>query len=257
MDIFACLEEKSAGFSKGQKRIAAYIQENREEASFLTAAKIAKAVGVSESTVVRFALELGYSGFPEMQKALQSRVLRKLSPEKTDGISLALYRDLTELNKLEQTLERELLQASAEAACRAGRVYVYGKGQTAPWAELLNNALLELRPGVVLLKEQTLAGLCRELLEASDGDVFLSIAGDGALRLAKKLGCLTVAFGEEGGDYSFLAAYGEAVPLSVGLAAILHAFLAAARELCREAATEREARILRILQEMEEECHDL
>ena len=70
-DIMSILQERESTFSKGQKRIARYITESYDKAAFMTANKLGKTVGVSESTVVRFAVELGYDGYPKMQKALQ------------------------------------------------------------------------------------------------------------------------------------------------------------------------------------------
>lgn len=78
-DILAVLQEKLPQFSKGQKRIAAYITEYYDKAAFMTASTLGKTAGVSESTVVRFAMELGYSGYPAMQKAMQEMVLNRLT----------------------------------------------------------------------------------------------------------------------------------------------------------------------------------
>ena len=70
-DILHQLEQGKDGFSKGQKRIASYILENYDKAAFMTASRLGLLAGVSESTVVRFASELGYDGYPSMQRALQ------------------------------------------------------------------------------------------------------------------------------------------------------------------------------------------
>ena len=78
-NILHTIEENMSGFSKGQRRIASFILENYDTAAFMTAGKLGKAVTVSESTVVRFAMELGYEGYPEMQKALQEMVRTKLT----------------------------------------------------------------------------------------------------------------------------------------------------------------------------------
>ena len=72
-DILHQLEQGKDGFSKGQKRIASYILENYDKAAFMTASRLGLLAGVSESTVVRFASELGYDGYPSMQRALQDR----------------------------------------------------------------------------------------------------------------------------------------------------------------------------------------
>ena len=70
-DILATIQANMTGFSKGQKLIANYISHSYDKAAFMTASKLGKTVNVSESTVVRFAAELGYDGYPSMQRALQ------------------------------------------------------------------------------------------------------------------------------------------------------------------------------------------
>ena len=70
-NVLHTIEDNMHGFSKGQKLIARYILDNYDTAAFMTASKLGKTVKVSESTVVRFASELGYDGYPGMQKALQ------------------------------------------------------------------------------------------------------------------------------------------------------------------------------------------
>ena len=70
-DILSLMQQKAYSFSKGQRKLASYITEAYDKAAFMTASKLGVTVGVSESTVVRFAVELGYDGYPEMQKAMQ------------------------------------------------------------------------------------------------------------------------------------------------------------------------------------------
>ena len=77
--ILHTIESNMSGFSKGQKRIAGYILENYDKAAFMTASKLGHLVGVSESTVVRFASELGYDGYPSMQRALQEMIRSRLT----------------------------------------------------------------------------------------------------------------------------------------------------------------------------------
>ncbi len=78
-DILSVISNESTSFSKGQRIIARYIMENYDKAAFMTAGKLGKTVGVSESTVVRFAAEIGYEGYPEMRKALQEMIRNKLT----------------------------------------------------------------------------------------------------------------------------------------------------------------------------------
>ena len=74
-DVLAAINDASGTFSKGQRRIAKYITENYDKAAFMTASKRGETVGVSESTVVRFAVEIGYDGYPVMRKALQEMII--------------------------------------------------------------------------------------------------------------------------------------------------------------------------------------
>ena len=78
-EVIVKIKEKYQKLSKGQKSLADYIIENYDKAAFLTAAKLGKLVGVSESTVVRFAMNLGYQGYPDFQKALEEMVRNKLN----------------------------------------------------------------------------------------------------------------------------------------------------------------------------------
>ena len=78
-DILAVISKENSGFSKGQRMISKYILENYDKAAFMTAGRLGKAVGVSESTVVRFASELGYDGYPGMRKALQEMIRNRLT----------------------------------------------------------------------------------------------------------------------------------------------------------------------------------
>lgn len=78
-DIMALLSHNEKQFSKGQRKIARYISEYYDKAAFMTAGKLGKTVGVSESTVVRFAAELGYDGYPDMRKALQEIIRSRLT----------------------------------------------------------------------------------------------------------------------------------------------------------------------------------
>ena len=78
-DVLSLLQGQMSTFSKGQKRIASFILDSYDKAAFMTASKLGKTVDVSESTVVRFAAELGYDGYPAMQKALREMIRNKLT----------------------------------------------------------------------------------------------------------------------------------------------------------------------------------
>ena len=147
-DILALLQEKEPTFSKGQKRIARYITEDYDKAAFMTANRLGKTVGVSESTVVRFAVDLGFDGYPEMQKAMQEMVLNRLTSIQRievasnrigdqDVVSMVLHSDMEKLRQTGEVLSREEFSAAVNAILKAKRVYILGVRSTAPLANFL------------------------------------------------------------------------------------------------------------------------
>lgn len=147
-DILALLQEKEPTFSKGQKRIARYITEDYDKAAFMTANRLGKTVGVSESTVVRFAVDLGFDGYPEMQKAMQEMVLNRLTSVQRievasnrigdqDVVSMVLHSDMEKLRQTGEVLSREEFSAAVNAILKAKRVYILGVRSTAPLANFL------------------------------------------------------------------------------------------------------------------------
>ena len=116
-DILSILQEKESSFSKGQKRIASYIMDSYDKAAFMTANRLGKTVGVSESTVVRFAVDLGFDGYPSMQKAMQEMVLNRLTSVQRlevandrigdqDVVSMVLHSDMEKLRQTEEVVDR-------------------------------------------------------------------------------------------------------------------------------------------------------
>ena len=78
-DLLSLIEDRMPEFSKGQKLIGKFIVNHYDKAAFMTASKLGTTVGVSESTVVRFASEVGYEGYPQLQKALQELIRNRLT----------------------------------------------------------------------------------------------------------------------------------------------------------------------------------
>ena len=136
-DILSLLEKNGPNFSKGQRRIAAYITESYDKAAFMTASRLGKAVGISESTVVRFAVELGYDGYPSMQKAMQEMVLNRLTSVQRIGVandrignqdvlSTVLQSDAEKLRQTNETVSREDFYAAVQTVLNARRIYILG-----------------------------------------------------------------------------------------------------------------------------------
>ena len=147
-DILSILQARASEFSKGQRLIARYITESYDKAAFMTANRLGKTVGVSESTVVRFAVELGYDGYPSMQKAMQEMVVNCLTAVQRIGVandrigdqdivSMVLQADAEKLSQTAETVDRTEFQAAVNAILNANRVYILGVRSAATLASFL------------------------------------------------------------------------------------------------------------------------
>lgn len=148
-DILLQLQNNSATFSKGQRAIAKYITQSYDKAAFMTASKLGKTVGVSESTVVRFAVELGYDGYPSMQKAMQEMVLNRLTAVQRMGVasdrladqdvvSMVLQSDADKLRRTAEMVSREDFKAALDAIQKARRIYIIGVRSVSALANFLS-----------------------------------------------------------------------------------------------------------------------
>lgn len=178
-DILAILQEKAPTFSKGQRRIAQYILDSYDKAAFMTANRLGKTVGVSESTVVRFAVDLGFEGYPEMQKAMQEMVLNRLTSVQRievandrigdqDVLSMVIHSDIEKLRQTDETLNREDFAAAVDAILKARRIYILGVRSTAPLANFLGHYLKYMFNNVHIVNN------------FSVGEMFENIVGIGA-----------------------------------------------------------------------------
>ncbi len=131
------IKENMNGFSKGQKKIANYLIQHYEKSVYLTASKLSEVVGVSESTVVRFAIELGYEGYPEFQKALEEIVKSELTPrqrmeltaEKVDKknkhpLKVIMERDASRIYKTLNEVDYEEFDLAVEKLASARKIYI-------------------------------------------------------------------------------------------------------------------------------------
>ena len=134
-NFLSILQEKEPTFSKGQKRIARYITDSYDKAAFMTANRLGKTVGVSESTVVRFAVDLGFDGYPSMRKAMREMVLNRLTSVQRievannrlgdqDVVSMVLHADMEKLRQTSETISREEFNTAVDAILKAKRVYI-------------------------------------------------------------------------------------------------------------------------------------
>lgn len=186
-DILARMESLSPTFSKGQKRIAAFITESYDKAAFMTANKLGKAVGVSESTVVRFAMELGYDGYPTMQKVLQEMVMNHLTTSqrmdvaserinRRDVVISVLQSDLDKLRQTADQLDRDAFQKSVDAILRAKSIYVIGVRSSAALARFAGYYLNYMFDNVHLITDSGGSEMLEQLVNIKAEDVVLAIS---------------------------------------------------------------------------------
>ncbi len=183
-DVLEQLKALSPTFSKGQRRIAAYITEAYDKAAFMTANKLGKTVGVSESTVVRFAVELGFDGYPSMQKALQELVLNRLTSVQRIGmtndrfgdqdvVSLVLAADAEKLRQTEESLDRGEFRASVSAILKARKIYILGARSAAVLVNFLGYYMNYMFDNVHIITTSGTGEMFEKLVNVCADDVVI------------------------------------------------------------------------------------
>ena len=186
-DILTNIQNDIHAFSKGQKKIAAYILSNYDKAAFMTASRLGKTVGVSESTVVRFAVELGFDGYPSMQRTLQELVRNKLTSVQRievandrignqDVVSTVLQADIDTLRKTSETLDRREMSASVELILQAKRIYIIGVRSSTAIADFLNFYFRNIFENVSLVSSTSTSEMFEQMLRVGKGDVVIGIS---------------------------------------------------------------------------------
>lgn len=187
MDILFALQEKAPGFSKGQKRIARYITESYDKAAFMTASRLGKTVGVSESTVVRFAVELGFDGYPSMQKAMQEMVLNRLTSVQRmevagnrlgnqDILGKVLRSDAEKLRQTSETVSRKDFQNAVDAILSAKRIFVLGVRSSSALAHFLGYYLNYMFDNVHIVTTSGASEMFEKLVSVSGSDVVIAFS---------------------------------------------------------------------------------
>ncbi len=210
-DILSTIEEKRAGFSKGQVRIAAYIEQNFDKAAFMTAARLGKIAGVSESTVVRFATELGFEGYPEMRLALQDMIrsrltsVQRIEVAKTvlsgkDTLTAVLEADVDKITRTLAAVDRAAFDEAVQRIVEARNVYVLGTRTCAPLAAFLAFYLNMLMPNVKLVQQNCASELLEQIFHIGPGDVLIGLSFPRystrtvkAVRYARDMGASVIA----------------------------------------------------------------
>ena len=186
-DLLKNMELRFAELSKGQKNIARYLTEHYEKAAYMTAAKLGTVVGVSESTVVRFAIELGFDGYPELQRALQELVRTRLTSFERIEVSDALIGDkdilgqvlLSDIEKLKQTMDsvdREAFNEAIDRIISAKRIYILGVRSSASLAGFLHYQLQMAFDNLTLVQTTSGNEMLEQIMRIGEDDVMIAIS---------------------------------------------------------------------------------
>ncbi len=186
-DILTMIRSQMDTFSKGQKLIGRYILENYDKAAFMTAAKLGQTVKISESTVVRFAAELGYDGYPAMQKAMQEMVRGKLTTVQRievsydrlgtqDVLDKVVQSDIEKLRMSLAELNREDFSAIVDAIVDAKRVYILGVRSAAGLSDFLTFYFKLILNDVCQVQTTLASEMFEQILRVGEGDVVIGIS---------------------------------------------------------------------------------
>lgn len=186
-DILTVIQDNMHSFSKGQRKIAGFILESYDKAAFMTASRLGQRVGVSESTVVRFAFELGYDGYPDMQRSLQKMIRSRLTTVQRievtkdrfgdqDLLSAVLQADIDKIRQTLEELDRESFERAVDAIVSARKIYVLGVRSSASVALFLHFYLNLIFDNVILVSANTVSEIFESLLRVGEGDVVIGVS---------------------------------------------------------------------------------
>ena len=210
-DLLKKIETMMKEFSKGQKLISNYILNHYDKAAFMTAARLGSIVGVSESTVVRFATELGFDGYPKLQKALQELIRTKLTAVQRmevasdrigdqDVLTTVLNSDMDKIRLTLEEIDKTEFQSIVNAIINAKKIYILGVRSSAALASFLGFYFNLLFDNVRLVHTTSVSEMFEQILRVGSEDVVIGISFPRysrrtikALQYAKKQGSTVIA----------------------------------------------------------------
>ena len=186
-DIITRINEHYSKMSKGQKAISAFIYDHYDQAVFMTAAKLGETVGVSESTVVRYAMFIGYNGYPEFQRDLEDWVQNKINAVQKIGakygkstqseiLTSVLESDIEKLQDTIHNLDPVAFETAVDIILEARNIYVMGVRSCEPLADFLHFYLNMVRGNVYLLKTTSMSETFEQMLRIDDQDAMIGIS---------------------------------------------------------------------------------
>ncbi len=186
-DLLTLLGEKMSEFSKGQKKIANYLIEHFDKAAYMTASKLGEATGVSESTVVRFADEIGFNGYPQMQRALQEVSRNMLTAvqrmevassniDADDVLNKVLHSDIEKIRKTLEEIDKSDFDNAVDAITNARQIYIIGTGSSAALASFLSFYLNHIFDNIRVVSSASISDVFENILSIGEGDVLIGLS---------------------------------------------------------------------------------
>lgn len=186
-DILKYIDENYSTFSKSQKQIASFIKEHYDKAAYMTASKLGHEVGVSESTVVRFVMELGFEGYHEFQRSLKEHIRAKLTAVQRvevtnsligegDVLEKVLCSDIEKIKKTAADIDRGYFDEAVKNIVSAKNIYIVGMRASSYLAGFLNYSLRMIFDNVRLIQTTSGSETFEQMMSIGDGDVLIAVS---------------------------------------------------------------------------------
>lgn len=186
-DIISRINEHYPRMSKSQRAIAAYIEDHYDQAVFMTAAKMGQVLGISESTVVRFAASIGYDGYPEFQKGLEEWVKDKINSVQKMGVKYGgstqseiltsvMNADMEKIQDTIANLDPAAFETAVDTILEAENIYIIGLRSCEPLADFLQFYLNMIRGNVKLIKTTSVTEIFEQMIRIGEKDAIIGIS---------------------------------------------------------------------------------
>lgn len=184
--LLESIDAAYSGFSKGQRAIAAYIRANYDKAAFMTAAKLGQTVGVSESTVVRFATEIGCDGYPELQRSLQEMIRNRLTSVQrmevanerlggSDVLTKVLHTDINTIRETLELIDKQMFTDAVADIIKAKKIFIMGVRSSGAIAGFMSFYFTHIFGDVRNVDTASTSAIFEQILRIGEGDVFIAI----------------------------------------------------------------------------------
>ncbi len=181
------IQKQMPEFSKGQKLIAKYIEEHYDKVAFMTASKLGATVGVSESTVVRFATEIGYEGYPELQQAMQEMIRSRLTSVQrmevtanrignNDVLDSVFNQDMDVIRRTMEETSHKAFYSAVDAIVAARKIYIIGARSSLALASFLSYYFNQIFEGVCLVQATSEEEIFEQMIRVDESDVVIGIS---------------------------------------------------------------------------------